>query len=403
MIRSEGIRQIALLFWSLGMMTLAIDFYSLPFLRWQVSISYIPFGAAFCLLIWAEKREFSTRVFLYRLHDVLIFSSWRYLLLFFLWVSIFSPFSANPIASIVYSINGWISLFVVGVAAQFLFCEHRPNSIYLLPHRLAFVFRVYSFTLIALFLHVLLPILFSLDSPLIVKKTENLFLYFVMGFPFLLWDFSKSGRRLLPRGLSFCAVLLGVSTILLLGRKFFSLVLFVSAFGVVALYFYKRMKSKPYVLALILLISGISFTGVMGAFLKSNELRSWTLQKVRLELETNLSVRILPTVSALQESSFMGKGVANSEVKGLWFKLLSETGIIGTLFFLGFFLSILWQLLNVRKSAKVVVSNVALVAVVVFVGLVGNYVENPYGAYIWVWFAIWGVFAATEKKKDFVK
>ncbi len=403
MIRAEGIRKIALLFWSLGMMTLAIDFYSLPLLNWQVSISYIPFVVAFILLIWAEKREFSSRVFLYRLHDVLIYSSWRYLLLFFLWVSIFSPFSASPLASIVYSVNGWISLFVVGVSAQFLFCEHRPNAIYLLTERLGFVFRVYAITLIALFLHVLLPILFSLDSPVIVKKTENLFLYFVMGFPFLLWDFSKSGRRLLPGWLSFCAVLLGVSTILLVGRKFFSLVLFVSALGIMGLYFYKKMKSKPYVLMLILMISGVGFTGVMGAFLKSNEIRAWTLQKVRLELEANLSARILPTLSALKESGFLGKGVANSEVKGLWFKLLSETGIIGTLLFLGFFLSILWQLLNVRKSTKVVVSNVALVTVVVFVGLVGNYVENPYGAYIWVWFAIWGVFAATEKKKDFKK
>lgn len=401
MIRADQIRNVALIFWSLGLTAIAIDFFSFPILQWQASLSYIPFSISFLLLIWAEKREFSTRVFLYRLHDILIFSSWRYFLLFFLWISIFSPFSPDPVASILYSTNGWLSFFVVGVSAQFLFLEHRPESIYLLPNRLSFAFRVYAISLCILFLHVLLTMTIDSNFPVFVSKKENLLLYFVMGFPFLLWDFSKSGRKLIPPYLSFVSLLLGVVTTLLLGRKFFSLVLICSVAGVFSLYVYKKAKSRPYILGSIVLTAGIFLTAIMGAFLKSDEIRAWTLQKVRSELEMNLSSRILPTWSALVDSGFLGKGVANSNVSGMWFKILSETGVVGTILVGCFFLSLLWRLFSVRKSNRVVVSNISLVSVIVFLGLISIYVENPYGAYVWVWFGIWAVFAATEKKRGF--
>lgn len=401
MIRADQIRNIALWFWSLGLTAIAVDFFSFPVLQWKASLAYVPFSVAFLLLIWAEKREFSTRVFLYRLHDILIYGSWRYFLLFFLWISIFSPFSPDPIASILYSLNGWLSFFVVGVSAQFLFLEHRPDTIYLLQNRLRFVFRVYAYSICILFLHVLFTVAVDSSFPVFINKKENLLLYFVMGFPFLLWDFSKFGRKLLPNYLSFSAILLGVITTLLLGRKFFSLVLVFSVLGILLLYVYKKVKSKPYILAFLVLSSGILLSGIIGTFLKSNEIRAWTLQKVRSELESNLSSRIMPTWTALVESGFLGKGVANSNVTGMWFKILSETGVVGSALFISFFLSLLWRLFSVRKSSQVVVSNVALVSVFVFLGLVSIYVENPYGAYVWVWFSIWAVFATTEKKRGF--
>jgi hypothetical protein len=47
----------------------------------------------------------------------------------------------------------------------------------------------------------------------------------------------------------------------------------------------------------------------------------------------------------------------------------------------------------------VVVSNIALLSVLSFVFFLSHYVENPYGAYAWVWYSIWALFASTSKKK----
>jgi hypothetical protein len=53
----------------------------------------------------------------------------------------------------------------------------------------------------------------------------------------------------------------------------------------------------------------------------------------------------------------------------------------------------------VRHSERVVVSNIALLSVGVFLALLGHLVENPYGAYVWVWYALWALFASTPKKR----
>ncbi len=402
-IRAEEIKKIALVFWAIGLTFVAVDFLSIPILQWRASIAYLPFSLSFLFLIWAEKREFSTRGFLYRLHDVLIFSSWRYLLLFFLWISIFSPFTDNPTASIIYSINGWLSFFAVGISAHFLFCEVTPSSTFLLKSRLNFVFQIYSLSLILLFLNLLIPVIFSFSFPLLVNEKENLFLYFVMGFPFLLWDFSKAGRRMLPKWMSLFTILIGVASILLFGRKFFSFIIFVSTSGLISLYLYKQMRSRRLILALSAVLLSAVLAALIGAFLKSSEIGQWGLQKIRIEIDQKLTSGVIPTWEALLKTGFMGKGIANTEVKGLWFKILSEAGVVGALFFGAFFLSLLVQLFKIRKSGRVVVSNIAFVSLLVFISLISNYVENPYGAYIWVWLAIFAVFSSTEKKNLAIK
>ena len=141
---TQKLRIFACWAWSLGLALTAFDILYIPVFQWRASVSYLFFAIAFFLVAWAEKREFSTRIFLYRLHDVAIYSPWKYLLLYFLWISIFSPFSQEPLTSLLFATNGWLSLVAVGLTAQFIFCERGEHGVLLLPDRLKIAFRFYS-------------------------------------------------------------------------------------------------------------------------------------------------------------------------------------------------------------------------------------------------------------------
>lgn len=387
--------------WSIGLGLLAFDFLSLPVFRWRASASYILFGlAAFCTA-WAEKREFSTRVFIYRVHDAIIYSPWKYLLLYFLWISVFSPFTASPLASLVYATNGWMSLMLVGVTAQFIFCERNLRGTFLLPERLALAFRIYAFTVSLLMANVLVHIFLpDFPLPLLVEGQANLFLYFVMGLPFLLWDFVKDGRRLLPRALSLFTVWVGAVTVMLIGRRVYHLALALILSGVLGFFLFKKLRPrKPLLLGAGAAACAVLIAVALAYFLRQQAPWEYGLNLARIALENRMRGSFAPAWEALVSSHYLGMGVGVTDLRGIWARVTAEAGIVGLLLYSGFFLALIWDLYRVRHSQRVVVSNIALLSVGVFLLLLGHYVENPYGAYVWVWYSIWALFAATPKKR----
>jgi hypothetical protein len=396
------LRDLANWSWCLGLVVIALDFFALRVIGQRASLSYIFFAAAAAAALWAEKRQFGTRVSLYRLHDCLIYHPWKFLLLYFLWISVFSPFTVSPIPSLVYALNGWISLFTVGVAAQFIFCERgATGAISLLPQRLRLAFFFYSVTvsllLLSTLVHLFLPFF---PFPIVVDEQANLFLYFTLGFPFLLWDVLKQGRRLLPLWLSLVTVLLGTVTILLIGRTFYQASLAFTLVALFALFVYKRAR-----LFRSLLIAGslgavvLSSILALSSFLHSNELwlRGFEYGKSLLERRMNWSVR--PAVEVLQRTHYLGEGLGLTSIRGVWPRVLAEAGVVGFVLYSLFFLALLADLYRVRHAPRVVVSNVAIISLAVFLLFVSHHVENPYGAYVWVWYSIWALFASAAKKK----
>jgi hypothetical protein len=332
--------------WSLGLASVAFEFLRLPLLKWEVSLSYGFFVVAALLVIWAEKREFGTRVLLYRAHDALIYSPWKYLLLYFLWISVFSRFTPDPLASLLYAANGWLSLLAVGIAAQFIFCERSPRGPVLLPARLRLAFFAYgasvSLLLINSLLHLFVP---WLPLPMLVNEQANLFLYFCLGLPFLLWDFIKDGRRLLPRWFSLLTVWMGTVVTLLLGRPFFQLALGVCLAGVLAMFFYKRIRPSR-ALLLGALVSGVSIllVAALTAYLGSEEEWSTALHAARDALEGKLRGRVSETISILVGTNFLGSGLGITQVRGVMPRVLAESGLLGFVLYLGFFLNLVWDL-----------------------------------------------------------
>jgi hypothetical protein len=387
--------------WSIGLSLVVFDFVALPIFEWRASGSYLFFGLATLLTAWAEKREFSTRVFLYRLHDAVIFSPWKYLLLYFLWISVFSPFTEAPLASLVYAANGWMSLFGVAVSAQFIFCERPAQGAFLLPARLALAFRVYSASVSLLMGNALLHMFFPTSSlPILVNQQVNLFLFFTMGLPFLLWDFIKEGRRLLPRWASLATVCVGASTVLLIGRTVYHVAFALVLLVVVGLFLYKKIRPQRALFLASLAAGMVACAAVLLTLaFDYQETTSKTLSLARLAMESRM-VHDLPAAwNAMAETRYIGTGVGVTNLQGVWARVLAEAGVVGAALYLAFFLALLWDLYRVRHSPRVVVSNVALLSVGIFLLLLSHYVENPYGAYVWIWYAIWGVFASTPKKR----
>jgi hypothetical protein len=395
------LREAAAYTWAAGLAVIALDFLSLPLLQWRVSLSYALFALAMLSVAWAEKREFGTRVFLYRLHDAVIFTPWKYLLLYFLWISLFSPFTPVPVASLLYAANGWLSLFAVAISAQFIFCERTTQGLVLLPDRLALVFRVYGLTVGGLLTFLLLAIFFpSLPEETIVGNQANLFLYFTLGLPFLLWDFIKDGRRLLPRALSLWAICVGGIVLLLIGRKYFQLTIAFSAAGVLGLFLYKTVRPRlPTIrLAAVAVVAGLGALAAAAALQARAPLQAG-LEHLRLMMEAKMRSGLAPALDALWETKLLGKGLGVTDVIGVWARVLAEAGLIGFFLYGAFFLNLAWDLYRVRRTQRVVVSNVAMVSVAVFLFFASHYVENPYGAYVWIWYSIWALIAATPKKK----
>jgi hypothetical protein len=385
----------------LGLGLLAFDFVSLPVFRWRASAAYLLFGIAAACTAWAEKREFSTRVFLYRLHDAVIYSPWKYLLLYFLWISVFSPFTASPLASLVYATNGWMSLLLIGVSAQFIFCERTVRGTFLLPDRLALAFRIYALTVSLLMANVLAHIFSpSFPMPLLVEGQANLFLYFTMGLPFLLWDFVKDGRRLLPRALSLLTVWLGAITVMLIGRRLYYLALALALSGVLGFFLFKKIRPhKPLLLGAGVGACAVSMAALLAYWLRRQAPWGAALDHAQNGFESRMRSTFAPAWESLVSSRYLGKGVGITDLQGIWARVTAEAGVVGLVLYSGFFLALLWDLYRVRHSQRVVVSNVALLSVGIFLLLLGHYVENPYGAYVWVWYSIWLIFASTPKKR----
>lgn len=387
--------------WCLGLATIALEFMVVPVLGERVSLTYCFFVAAAFFTAWAEKREFSTRVALYRLHDAAIYSPWRFLLLYFLWISVFSPFTELPLKSLAYAANGWLSLLAVGLTAQFIFCERGESGVVLLPARLGLAFRFYAVTLVFLFSSQLLH-LFAPDLPLDLLGAEqlNLFLYFLIGMPFLLWDLLKPGRRFLPRWLTALTVVLGGATTVLIGRRFFTAALLVSFGSLLSLFVYKRIRLRK----AVALAGAVACLGLLAlvmlkwALLGSLEWHG-ALQAARAQVEQRMAGSIGASLQILERSNYLGQGLGLAPLHGVWIRVIAEAGVIGFLLYAAFFLNLLWDLYQVRRSARVVVSNIAALSMGLFLLLASHYVGNPYGAYVWVWYAIWAVFAATPRKK----
>lgn len=401
-LRSARIREAGVWAWCLGLGVLALDFLTLPIFEWRASAAYFFFALSFGLMSWAEKRAYGTRIFLYRLHDLLVYGPWRFLLLYFLWVSLFAPFTAAPMASVVYALNGWLSLFAVGVSAQFLFCERGAQGPVLVPKRLRLAFVIFCATVSLLFASALWQIVRPGEVGVPVGGRANLFLFFVMGLPFLLWDFVKAGRRLVPRALSLGTIWIGSVTLLLVGRKFYVASLMFCLGGVLGLFLYKRMRARHtwrLGLAALAMVGGVALlVYVFRTFLPWEA----AIAQARREMEW----RLLPareawlgTWEALRASRFMGAGVGVTGIRGVWTRVLAEAGVVGLALYSAFFVSILWQLYRVRHAPRVVVSNVALVSVGAFLLFLGHLVDNPYSAYVWVWYSIWALFASTPKKQ----
>jgi hypothetical protein len=395
------IRQISTWAWCLGLATIALDFLFLPLFGERVSVSYLFFCSAAFLMAWAEKREFSTRVFFYRLHDSVIYSPWRFLLLYFLWISIFSPFTEHPLKSILYAANGWLSLFAVGLTAQFLFCERSEAGVILLPSRLSLAFRAYALTLVLLFANQLLHLFFpELPLKFLLGEQLNLFLYFLIGLPYLFWDFLKQGRHLLPRWLAGLTLVLGGATTILIGRKFFTAALIICLGALLLLFVYKKIRLRR----AIALTGAIACAGIFAlVFLKSALLTSmeWTdaLHLARVQVAERMGGGIETSLAILERTQYLGQGLGLAPLRGVWVRVIAEAGVIGFLLYAAFFVNLLWDLFQVRRSSRVVVSNISFLSVGVFLLLASHYIGNPYGAYVWVWYSIWSVFAATHKKK----
>lgn len=387
--------------WSLGLGLVAVDFLSLSFLQWRISSAYFAFFLSLFFVVWAEKREFGTRVFLYRLHDVVIYTPWKFMLLYFLWVSLFSLLE-NALTSVVFSLNGWATLFAVGVAAQFIFCERARDKIILLPGRLRVAFLVYACTTLFLLVNLLLHLFWAtIPLPMLVHEEGNLFLYFLMGMPFLGWDFSKNGRRLLPRALSLAVMIVGGAAILLLGNLSQKVALLLAGGGLLAVYFLKAIRYRR-----ALLLGGAIGLGCLSlSVLLSMALQQFpaalALRAARSVLETRVAESMQLAFLALEHSHFMGLGVGVTEITGLWARILGEAGVVGFLLVAAFFLNLLWDLYWVRRSSRVVVSNVAIISLLVFLFLLGHYVHNPYTAFVWVWCSLWSIFSSTARKRAY--
>ncbi|MCO5142894.1 MAG: hypothetical protein M9962_07380 [Oligoflexia bacterium] len=399
---TEQIRFYALIMWSLGLSAVMIDSFSFSIVEERASFSYLFFIAAFLLLAWAEKRQYSTRVYIYRIHDIVIYSPLKYFLIYFLWVSLFSPFTENPIKSILFALNGWLSLFTVAVSAHLLFCERSSDLISLLPKQFSFSFKIFNLILCFIFINLIFHLFFpQLPFPQMIRKQFDLFLFFIIGLPFLIWDLLKMSRKFANSFLVATNIILGLGLITLLSSKIFYLGPIFAIFLIICLTLYKRVKQRKALIALLVISSAsIGVPLLFITFGPEKLLRIPELLRVQQVIETKLLVEWKPAFANLLQSKFMGSGIGVVEGRGVWARVLVDSGVIGFLLYLCFYGSLAKALLLVRRSSRVVASNVALISLLVFIVIVSHFLDNPYSAWIWVWYAIWTVLGSTHRKKD---
>jgi hypothetical protein len=395
---TRSLRTWGAIFWSAGFAVAAFDLLALDFFGWRMPISYLLFTVAAILCYAAEQREFGARVVLYRLHDLAIFSSWKYLFLYFLWISLFAGFTQNIVTSLVYGLTGWFSLVAVGFSAQFLFCERSDDQVFILPKRLRFVFLGYSISLLILFAnHVVFFLFRDAAVPLLHRDPVSFFLYFSVGLPFLIWDFWNSRRHLLPRILSGTVLTLGTASLLFSERIFFLLSLGFCTAGILALAAFKRFRFRRFIFSVVFLGA---LSSALLFLLFRQHLPTTEMRELASYYEARLTTEALGAWAALRSSHFLGLGAGVTDIRGVWVKVAAESGVIGLLLYGLFFLSLMGRLFFVRRSPRVVVSNVALVSLGYFLVMGALHVENPYGAYIWCWYSLWSIFAFTSRKRE---
>ena len=395
---TTNLRNIGAALWGIGFAFSAFDILSVWAFDWRIPISYLFFTVAAVCCFWAEKREFGARVTLYRIHDLALYSSWKYLLIYFLWISLFAGFTSTPAKSLIYATTGWFSLIAVGFSANLLFCDRTSEQIFLLPKRLAFAFWAFAISLIVLFANHVAHFLFpNLAVVLIHKDPVSFFLYFCIGLPFLIWDFWNPRRKILPRFISGLCLVLGSASLIFAERVFFLLSLGFCTAGVLLFFAYKRVRFFRFMLSVLI----IAFCSVLlSYFLIQQSGAGADVIGLANYYEARLTTGLAGAWREMYQSNFLGAGTGVTELKGVWVRVAAESGVLGLILYGMFFLSLIGHLFFIRRSPRIVVSNIALLSVAYFLIFGALHVENPYGAYIWCWYALWSIFAATSRKRE---
>jgi O-antigen ligase len=175
--------------------------------------------------------------------------------------------------------------------------------------------------------------------------------------------------------------------------------------GLMAIGVYKKIRlGRALSYLAILCLLGINLVFIISKIPELGGARE-IIGAPRVLMEEKISRRIPDIHSAIQslrETNFMGTGVGAADIeRGVWLQILAETGIAGLALHLAFFISLLLSLYSIRRAREVVVSNVAFLSVLIFLLILSHYPQNPYGAGLWAWYALWGVFASTYRKREF--
>ncbi|NUM89190.1 MAG: hypothetical protein HUU37_08300, partial [Bdellovibrionales bacterium] len=343
MVPSSRLKQAALVLWSSGMTAAMFDLLAFPVMGVRAPLSYLFFGGAALLVFLAEVRQHTLRFALYRVHDLLMYSPWKYLVLYFLWISLFAAFTIDPAKSLLYASTGWFSLLAVGLGGTLLFFERDLSGPVLVVSRLQLPFFAWAAGLLVLQGNYLLHIPFPL-FPLLHDDPVSFHLYFLMGVPFLLWDFLHRRRRFLSRWLSGAVLATGAATLLLSGRRFFWIAMAAGAAAYVAVAVYKRarLRSLP-ALALAALAAAGLFWSMKWIPLMSEKREAVLRELVLLGsyYEERLGSQLRVTGMVLEESRWLGTGLGLADLRGVWARVPAEAGVPGVALYFLFFVSLL--------------------------------------------------------------
>lgn len=390
--------------WCGGLAVIALDFLYLPLGLEKASLSYLFFSLAGLLVVWSEKREYGTRVFLYRIHDSIFHTPWKYLVFYFLWICIFSSFLGKPMAATLYALNGWLSLLAVGITAYFLFVETTLSGLSILIGRLRVALKFFCVTVLFLFCLELAQIAFarSFHRAFILPSIErlNFFFYFLIGMPYLAWDLLRKEKRMLPVWLLVVTLFAGTMEVVIVGRWIYFLTFSFVLALLFLLYFWKQRARKfPYLFFAV----AAGFLFFLFLLLIWNSLPTtvfWQrIAGLQGDLEAKMKNPYLEAVALLWNTRFLGVGIGQTGLRGVWVRVIAEGGLIGFVFYFLFFTSILHRLYRVKKSEVVSVTHITFISVFTFLTFGSHFIANPYGAYVWVWYSIWVVFGLTDRRK----
>jgi hypothetical protein len=385
---TSGLRSAGTVLWCFGFFLAAFERIYVELLSWNIPFCFVFFFLATLFCFWAEKREFSLRYALYRVHDLAMYSPWRFLLLYFLWINLFAPFTSQPLRSVVYALGGWSCLVMVGFSAQFLFCQRSVSrTTVLLRDRLQLVY--WAFCAVALVGTITL-LVGQLD---LIADTVNFLFFLLLGLPFLLWDLLLRKQSILPKKVSITASIFIAVAIAQTQRNLFLFGFLLILVGLLALRFYKGMRLREtFFIAAILIVAASSLAHVADLYP--------IFVSSRNALELRLSVSVLDALNIARSNNYLGTGIAiSSNRNGIWAQILAELGIVGVLLYLGFLLNLLRDLYTIGRAPPIVVSNIAFISLAIFCVLVSHYYNNAYSPAIWSWYAVWALLASSRAKR----